>query len=145
MTNLAAGSVESCGSMYPVSCANGTKTYETCNVGILGCNKDNGTCPYLFKASASQQWDIIAAIITIAVALVMIAVCLFAMIIIARKMFLSETPVEVIASVTNINNYVSIVLGCLSTMLLGSSSLSESVLNPFLASGIIEIEQVGEV
>jgi ethanolamine transporter EutH len=124
-----------------VTCVNDTKTYGTCDVGILSCSAETGDCPFLFKASDTLQGDFSAGIIAIVVAIAIILLSTFFMVKLVRKM-LVETPVEVIARITGMNNYVTMIFGCLSTLVLGSSSLTESAVNPFLACGVVELEQV---
>ena len=141
MSNIVSGDIESCKSMYPVVCTNVTRTFDTCNVGIVACDENTGACPFLFKESATQQGDVAAGAIAVLIALVIIALTLFVMIKIIHRMLVA-TPVEVIHRMTNINNYVTMSLGCSVTILVGSSSLTESILNPFLVSGIVELEQV---
>lgn len=141
MNNLVAGNISNCTSVYPVSCEDGNRSYETCTTGILGCNEDTGRCPFLFKETSTQQGDTNAGILALGIAFCIIAICLFGIGRIIRKM-LVETPVEVIARITNVNNYFSMLSGCLSTVAIGSSSVTESILSPFLASGIFEIEQI---
>ena len=96
---------------------------------------------HLFKESESIQGDISAGIIAVAIALGLIAISLFGMSRLIRSM-LVETPIEVIARISDINNYTSMLLSTIITMLLGSASLTESFFNPFLAYGIYELEQV---
>jgi hypothetical protein len=127
--------------MYPVKCEDGTRTFQTCITGIVGCNQDTDTCPFLFKETASQAGDISAGIIAMAIAVAIILVSIYCMLKVLQKMLI-ETPVEVIARITNVNNYIAMVFSSLVTLLVGSSSLTEAVFNPALASGIIEIEQV---
>ena len=141
INDIASGAVENCQSKYPVTCVNDVKSYGTCDVGILSCSAETGDCPFLFKASDTLQGDFSAGIIAIAIAIAIILLCTFLMTKLVRKM-LVETPVEVIARITGVNNYVTIVVGCLSTIALGSSSLTESAVNPFLACGVVELEQV---
>ena len=142
MSDIASGNVQSCQSSYPVTCDDiGNITFETCTAGMLSCNEDTGGCPFFFKAGATQQSDLFSAALVIAIAIVIITFSLFLMGKLIRNM-LVETPIAVIARMTDLNYYVSMFLGCSSTLALGSSSLIESALNPFLASGVIEVEQV---
>jgi len=141
ISDIVAGNVESCNSVYPVTCEDGVKTYDTCDFGTIMCNNNTGSCPFLFGESDRPKVDLGSSAMAITIALVIIAACLFCMIKVIRKMLI-ETPVEVIVSVTNINGYLSMLFGCLVTALIGNSSLTESLLNPFLSSGVVELEQM---
>ena len=55
---------------------------------------------------------------------------------------LINTPVEVIAKLTTQNNYLVMFLGCGSSFLFSSTSLTECSIMPFVATGILEIEQM---
>ncbi len=141
MSDMVSGNVESCSAVYPVTCEDEIRSFDTCNFGTVMCDNKTGSCPFLFKESISPNADLGAGAIAIAMALGIIAVCLFCMVKLIRKMLI-ETPVEVILTITSINSYISMLLGCVATALIGSSSLTEALLNPFLSSGVVELEQV---
>ncbi len=145
MSEIVSGNVQSCNAVYPVSCVDNFISYDTCSAGIVGCVNATNACPFLFKESSSLQSDIFGGgFIALIIAVGMIAVCMVGIV----KMFyrmLIDTPVEVIATVTNMNDYVLILCGCVITLLLGSSSITEALFNPALAYGIIESEKVSVI
>lgn len=88
-----------------------------------------------------MQGDVGGGFISLAIAVGIISLSMAGILKLFYRMLI-DTPVEVIATLTNINDYVLIVLGCGITLLLGSSSISEAIFNPALAYGIIESEKV---
>lgn len=141
MSDIASEIVTSCTSVYPVECEDGVRTFETCDFGTITCDNKTGSCPFLFKESSSPKNDLGSGAIAIVMALVLITVCLFSMVKMIRKMLI-KTPAEIIVAVTNMNSYISMLIGCLTTALIGNSTLTESLLNPFLSSGVIELEHM---
>jgi len=141
IASIASGEVDGCDAVYPVSCTDEFKSFDDCAAGMVSCDGVSGDCPFLFKAGASKQGDMSSGIIAMAIAVGIIFLSILGMVKLINRMIV-ETPVEVIARVTNVNSYVAMLLGCCFTVVVGSSSVAESVLNPFVASGVVELEQM---
>lgn len=122
--------------MYPISCTDGD-----CTTGIIGCDLETNSCPFLYKSSTSVQSDIGGGLVALAISIGIISLCLVGIMKMVHNMLI-DTPVEVMAIVTNVNNYVLMLFGCFGTFLVGSSSISEAIFNPALAYGMIEVEKV---
>jgi len=136
-----AGEVENCGAMYPVTCSDETVSFSTCSMGLIACDSGSGNCPFFFKDGASQKRDQLAGVMCLSIALGVILVSLFLMVKFINKMLIT-TPVEVIAKMTNHNASVFMLIGCGSGMLFTSASVAESSIMPFVATGILELEQM---
>jgi len=140
-TQVAAGDNNICNMMYPVNCTDGVESSGTCMEGIIGCDTDSGKCPLFFKDGADRPKDEMAAFITFAIAISAILFGLFGLIKLSNKMLIN-TPVEVIAKMSNQNPVVAMIAGCGSGIFFTSSSISQTILTPYVATGIIELEQV---
>lgn len=79
--------------------------------------------------------------LTLGIALVVIFSCLYGMIFLINRMLIS-LPIEVIAKVTNMTTIPSMITGCVVGLLMGNSSVTESMMTPFVGTGIVELEQV---
>ena len=141
ITDLLSEDVETCNSNYPIVCEDGVQTYSACTTGLISCNEQNDSCPLFFEAGASMRTDQVKGAITLAVATVIVLLCFFGMMALLNKLIMS-IPVEVIAKVTNANQYFSMLMGICVSILFGSSSITESALMPFIGAGIMELEQV---
>lgn len=138
---IISGDMEKCSDAYPIVCQDGVRSYEACNTGLISCDPVSGFCPIFFKDGNDQLKDEIVAIITLGIAVCFILLSIFGMIKLINKM-LMNTPLEVVAKLSNQNPIVSMILGCGSVFLLNSASITESCLMPYVATGIIELEQV---
>ena len=144
MSAIVSGNVQSCGAPYPSSCVNGTRSFDTCSAGFIGCDTATNSCPFLFKDNASLQADVFGGLYGLGIAIGIIAICMFVIVRMVYRMMI-DTPIEVIAKITNVNDYLLIIFGCGTTMCLGSSSVTEAIFNPALAYGIIESEKVSNI
>ena len=52
--------MESCDEYYPVTCAGGVVSYETCDQGLIGCDKKTGKCPAFFRDGSTKSDDMIS-------------------------------------------------------------------------------------
>ncbi len=130
-----------CDDIYPITCEDGIESYETCAAGLVGCNPENGWCPFFFKVGATRPKDEIVAALTTFIAVVCIGISLYGMIKLCNKLLIN-TPVEVVAKLSNQHPVVLLLSGCLSSMLFISSAITETAVIPFVATGIIELEQM---
>ena len=124
--------------MYPIfSCG-----VTDCSFGVIGCDFEPYSCPFLYGSRATLQGDIIGGgLVAVAIAIGIISLCMIGIMKMVYYMLI-DTPVEIIAIVTNVNDYVLMLFGCCTTCIVGSSSISEAIFNPALAYGIIEVEKV---
>ena len=138
--DLVEGNIQSCGSAYPISCE-GSESFSTCSTGLIACNSNRDTCPILFNASSSLKKDQLLGVLGVFVSLGLMILSLTVLVKMVNKLLINH-PVEVIAKLTTHNQYAIMFVGCGSGMLLGNTSTSESALMPFVATGILEIEQM---
>ena len=138
--NLVSGNIESCTSVYPISCE-GDESFSTCATGLVACDSDSDNCPVLFNSGASMKKDQLSGVLGLFISLSVIIVSLYLIVKIINRMLINN-PVEVIAKLTTQNHYVIMLMGCGSGMVLVNTSTSESALMPFVATGIFEIEQM---
>ena len=141
ISSVAAGG--SCSDFYDeIGCTdNDNPTYETCKVGLIGCNKDNDECPAFFQPTADRHEDQISGFVVFAISIGILFFCLFGLVHILQKMLLG-TSTRIIYKATNINGYLAILLGIGLTMLVQSSSITTSTLTPLVGVGALRLEQM---
>lgn len=135
------GDIESCEESYPVFCDGGNISFHTCNVGAIGCDEDTDSCPVFFRDGATHKSDLIRGTITLSIAIGLILLSLSGAILLINKMLMT-IPIEVVAKLTNLNSTTSMISGCAVGLLLGNSSITESILTPFVGTGVVELEQM---
>jgi len=141
LTKAVAEGEKTCADFYPVYCANNTESYETCDPGLIACNKKSGTCPLFFQQGASQADDMASAGVNLFIALVILSLSLIALVTILKKMLLN-TSKQIIYKATSFNGYFSIIIGALLTLLVQSSSVTTSTLTPLVGIGVIPLYQM---
>lgn len=140
IANVASGE-KTCDDFYPVYCANNTESYETCDPGLIACNKKSGTCPLFFQNGASQADDMASAGVNLFIALVILSLSLICLVTVLKKMLLN-TSKQIIFKATSFNGYFSIIIGALLTILVQSSSVTTSTLTPLVGIGVIPLYQM---
>jgi sodium-dependent phosphate cotransporter len=130
-----------CGNFYPVTCIGGKETYETCKAGLIGCDSDTNKCPIFFQNGATQNDDIVSGWVCLIFSLFLLIGCLIGIVTLLRFMLLGASQ-RIIYKATNINGYVAMMIGCGSTILVQSSSITISTLVPLVGMGVLQLEQV---
>jgi solute carrier family 34 (sodium-dependent phosphate cotransporter) len=139
---LTAENEMACEDFYPTTCVDGLpESAAACHQGFVACDKSSGECPMWFREGATLRDDKVAGGVTFAVSLIMIYICVVAMMAIAQWLLKGLTT-RVVYKVANVNGYFGIALGAGMTMLLQSSSLTTSILTPWVGIGVIRIEQM---
>ena len=143
---VATGAVADCGAYYPTECnPAGTITYEACvtngRVGLITCSKDFGTCPAFFQEGATQSDDIVSGGVALFLGIFFLVICLIGLVTILKKMLLGAST-RMIHKATDVNGYISMLIGCGVTVLVQSSSVTTSVLTPLVGVGLVSVEQV---
>lgn len=141
LQGLMADPTVSCNSAYPVTCVEDNATFETCTAGFIACNSANGRCPVFFHDGATMQKDMQYAALSMSIAIAAMLISLFGMVKLVNKSLIN-TPIEVIAKLSTHNNYALMLMGCGSSILLSSSSVTECAVMPLVATGILELEQM---
>jgi sodium-dependent phosphate cotransporter len=141
ITGVAKG--QTCSDFYPINCTDpGNPTKKTCSqVGLIGCDKKTGECPAFFDANASAGDDKLSGAVAFIISLAMLISCLIGLVWILRKMLLGMST-RIIYKSTNINGYLAMAVGCGITILVQSSSITTSVLTPFVGMGALQLEQM---
>lgn len=146
---------ESCDQFYPVLCNftqvdHQTPNYDTCvggvkngwsRVGLITCDKDTGKCPAFFQNGATQKDDEISGGVCFFLGIVILISCLIGLVSILQRMLLGVST-RIIYKATNLNGYIAIVVGCAITILVQSSSITTSLLTPFVGIGALRLEQM---
>lgn len=132
---------KTCADFYPVYCEGGVETYETCDPGLLSCNKSTGTCPVFFQNGASQSDDMASAGVNLFIALIILTFSLVALVTVLKKMLLNASK-PIIFKATSFNGYFSMIIGALLTITVQSSSVTTSTLTPLVGIGIIPLYQM---
>jgi len=130
------GEIGSCEELYEEN-----KAFNSSKTGLIVCDENTGSCPAFFSDEASQKSDQMKGALTLGIALVVIFSCLYGMIFLINRMLIS-LPIEVIAKVTNMTTIPSMITGCVVGLLMGNSSVTESMMTPFVGTGIVELEQM---
>jgi sodium-dependent phosphate cotransporter len=110
-------------------------------VGLITCDKDTGKCPAFFQNGASQKDDEISGGVCFFLGLVILIGCLIGLVTILQRMLMGVST-RIIYKATNINGYLAIGVGCAITILVQSSSITTSVLTPFVGLGALRLEQM---
>ncbi|KAL7447677.1 hypothetical protein ACHAXS_000061, partial [Conticribra weissflogii] len=156
--DIATGKVESCDEYYPVLCLDGIEDYKHCaskcdsdageevgvdcgRVGLITCDKDSGDCPGFFQNGASLHDDYISGGVCLVLSLFLLFVCLMALVNVLQR-GLAGMSTRIIYKATNVNGLIAIVIGAGITILVQSSSITTSVLTPFVGLGVIQLEQM---
>ncbi|KAL7462068.1 hypothetical protein ACHAXS_002468 [Conticribra weissflogii] len=156
--DIATGKVESCDTYYPVLCLDGIEDYKHCaskcdkdageevgvdcgRVGLITCDKDSGDCPGFFQNGASLHDDYISGGVCLVLSLFLLFVCLMALVNVLQR-GLAGMSTRIIYKATNVNGLVAIAIGTGITILVQSSSITTSVLTPFVGLGVIQLEQM---
>lgn len=133
---------EKCSDFYPVVCAdNSNPTAESCDEGLVACDKDTNQCPAFFSATATESDDKVSGGVCFFLALFILVVCLIGLVTLLQKMLMGMST-RVIYKATNINGYLAMVIGAAITLLVQSSSITTSTLTPLVGIGVLHIEQM---
>jgi len=136
------GNEITCDSFYPVECeGDGKPSYETCDVGLIACNSKTGKCPAFFQDGANESDDIVSGAVCFVLALVILITCLIGLVTVLQKMLMGVST-RIIYKATNMNGYLAMLIGCGLTILVQSSSITTSVLTPFVGIGALQLEQM---
>uniref|UniRef100_A0A7S2UJ46 Sodium-dependent phosphate transport protein 2B n=1 Tax=Attheya septentrionalis TaxID=420275 RepID=A0A7S2UJ46_9STRA len=130
-----------CANFYPVTCIGGKETYETCKAGLIGCDPDTNKCPVFFQNEATQNDDIVSGWVCLVFSLFILISCLIGIVTLLRFMLLGASQ-RIIYKATNINGYIAMMIGCGSTILVQSSSITISTLVPLVGMGVLQLEQM---
>ena len=139
MSNIVAGG--SCEDTYPVVCTDEVVSFDTCSSGLVGCDEESGSCPFLFQNGATQKQDQISGLIGFSMAIGLILLGIIGMVLLTRKLVMSSPP-EIVAKFTDFNDYTLILMGCGVTLFFSNSSVLECALTPMVGTGIVELEKV---
>ena len=132
----------SCQEFYPTQCSNNNVTAESCTkVGLIKCNSKTNKCPIFFQQNATRKDDEVSGGVCFFLALVMLIICLVALVSILKRLLLGMST-RIIYKATNLNGYLTMLIGCGITILVQSSSITTSVLTPFVGMGVIHLEQM---
>lgn len=132
--------VESCDYFYPVTCE-GPPSASNCKVGLIACDKKTDTCPIFFQDNASASDDTVSGAVCFVLGLFILIVCLIGLVTVLQKMLMGVST-RIIYKATNMNGYLAILIGCGLTILVQSSSITTSVLTPFVGIGALQLEQM---
>ena len=130
----------SCSDFYPIECENGIISDDTCSQALISCDGDLG-CPAFFNPEATQSEEITAGAICFFLAIVILFICLGGLVYVLKKMLLGASS-RIIYKATDVNPYISIVIGAGLTMLVQSSSITTSVLTPLAGVGVLRLENM---
>jgi len=132
---------ESCDDYYPINCTDGIETYDTCDTGLISCNKKTDECPAFFTQYATKNDDKVSGGVCFFIAIVIMFVCLIGLVTCLQKMLLGMST-RIIYKATNVNGYLAIVIGAGVTMIVQSSSITTSALTPLVGIGVLRLEQM---
>jgi sodium-dependent phosphate cotransporter len=132
---------DSCDKYYPVECTDGVISKSTCTVGLIDCDKKTDKCPIFFQDGAEQKDDVVSGAVCFVLALVVLVICLVGLVTVLQKMLMGVST-RIIHKATNVNGYLAILIGCGLTILVQSSSITTSVLTPFVGVGALRLEQM---
>jgi sodium-dependent phosphate cotransporter len=143
---IATGQAESCAVYYPTECnPSGTTTYEACvtngRVGLITCSKELWICPAFFQEGATESDDIVSGAVALFLGIFFLVICLLGLVFILKKMLLGAST-RMIHKATDVNGYISMLIGTGITVLVQSSSVTTSVLTPLVGIGLVTVEQV---
>mmetsp|Transcript_9923 Transcript_9923/g.20358 ORF Transcript_9923/g.20358 Transcript_9923/m.20358 type:complete len:615 (+) Transcript_9923:543-2387(+) len=155
--DIATGKVDSCDAYYPALCLDGIEDYKHCaskcdkdageevgvdcgRVGLITCDKNTG-CPAFFQNGANLHDDSISGGVCLVLSLFLLIVCLMGLVNVLQR-GLAGMSTRIIYKATNVNGLIGIVIGAAITILVQSSSITTSVLTPFVGLGVIQLEQM---
>lgn len=141
IADISTGDVQSCDSMYPVTCQNATVSYESCSQGLIGCSSKTGICPVFFQNGATKDDDMVSGWVCLILALFLLIACLIGLVSLLKKMLLGAST-RIIYKATNINGYLAILIGAGVTILVQSSSITASALTPLCGIGVLQLENM---
>merc|ERR1712113_84751 len=134
--------VDGCSNFYPVVCEdNDNPTKSTCSRGLIDCDKKTDRCPVFFQDGAEQKDDIVSGAVCFVLSLVILVICLVGLVTVLQKMLMGVST-RIIYKATNVNGYLAILIGTGLTILVQSSSITTSVLTPFVGIGALRLEQM---
>ena len=128
-----------CDEWYPIVCEDRVVSAKTCKVALIDCDKDSNSCPAFFSQDAEQNDEIVAGAVCFVLAIFMLFICLLGLVAVLKKMLLGVSS-RIIYKATNLNGYISIIIGALLTLLVQSSSITTSVLTPLVGVGVLPLE-----
>jgi sodium-dependent phosphate cotransporter len=132
----------SCSEFYPTTCTDPSNpTQDTCEVGLIGCDKATNECPAFFAVGADQHDDMVSGGVCFFIALVVLVACLIGLVTILQKLLLGMST-RILYKATNINGYLAILIGAGITVLVQSSSITTSTLTPLVGMGVLQLEQM---
>lgn len=133
----------SCDSFYPIQCDDPSNpTTSSCNqTGLIACDKQTNRCPAFFQVDATQQDDEVSGGVCFVISLAVLVCCLAGLITILQRLLLGISA-RVVYKASNINGYLSMMIGCGITILVQSSSITTSTLTPLVGVGVIQLEQM---
>jgi len=130
----------SCAEFYPAYCEDGVVSTATCKGGLITCDKKAG-CPAFFQDGATRKDDEVSGAVCFFMAIVILVICLVGLVTVLQKMLMGMST-RIIYKATNINGYLAMLVGCGITILVQSSSITTSVLTPFVGIGALNLEQM---
>lgn len=136
-TSIAQGGT--CEEWYPIVCEDRVVSASTCKVALIACDSDSNKCPAFFSQDANQKDEIVAGAVCFVLAVFMLFICLLGLVAVLKKMLLGVSS-RIIYKATNLNGYLSMVIGAALTMLVQSSSITTSVLTPLVGVGVLPLE-----
>lgn len=153
LTEVASNPSVTCNDIYPIVC-DGEPTYDNCasesylknsteqpvRFGLIKCDKDWG-CPVFFQEDVDQGQDMSSAGFCLVLGLMILCVSLVVLVMLLKKM-LMEVSVSVVYKATKMNGYVAMLVGCILTFLVQSSSVTTSTLTPLAGIGVLPLESV---
>ncbi len=118
------------GGFYPILCEPGEPTYAKCKqVGLISCRKETGRCPIFFQPDATVKDDQISGGVVMVLSIGMLFICLLFLVYVLNRLLMGLS-IRIIYKATNVNGYLSIIMGTGLTMLVQSSTVVTSVLTP---------------
>ena len=110
-------------------------------VGLISCNKETGKCPAFFQVEATRKDDQTSGLVVFIIGLAILFICLFGLVSILQRLLLG-TSTRIVHKATNINGYLAILVGAAITLLVQSSSITNSTLTPVVGMGVLRLEQM---
>jgi solute carrier family 34 (sodium-dependent phosphate cotransporter) len=131
------------GEFYPTECDDPSNPRKsTCGkIGLVGCDKKTDECPAFFQIGATAKDDKISGGAIFFVGLCLLFIVLAIMVLSLKKLLAGSFSLIIKKSIT-MNPYLAMVIGCLVTMLIQSSSVVTSALTPMVGVGLLDIEQM---
>ena len=125
---------------FPSTCEDPSNPSEdTCEFALIECG-DN-YCPVLFQPGASRVAEQTAGLAGFLMGLTILFICLYGLVKTLHTALESASK-RIIYKATDLNGYLSILIGCGITLLVQSSSITTSTLTPFVGLDLIRLEQM---